>query len=114
MRTILTLGLAFLTGMGCASDQPPATNGPGPVDDPEEILEVNVTNSPEFRNGQPEVAVNPRNPDFIMMAKSFGCHTAQPDSLEVFQEALAAAFTAAAPTLIEVRQDAPYLGGGSA
>ena len=62
----------------------------------------------------PQIAVNPRNPDFIMMAKSFGCHTAQPDSLEVFQEALAAAFTAAAPTLIEVRQDAPYLGGGSA
>ena len=66
MRTILTLGLAFLTCMGCASDQPPATNSPGPVDDPEEILEVNVTNSPEFRNGQPEVAVNPRNPNNLV------------------------------------------------
>ena len=62
----------------------------------------------------PQIAVNPRNPDFIMMAKSFGCHTAQPDSLDAFQEALGAAFTADAPTLIEIRQDAPYLGGGSA
>ena len=62
----------------------------------------------------PQIAVNPRNPDFIMMAKSFGCHTAQPDSLEAFQEALGAALAADAPTLIEVRQDAPYLGGGTA
>jgi len=62
----------------------------------------------------PQIAVNPRNPDFIMLAKSFGCHTAQPNSLEVFQQVLKTAFTADAPTLIEVRQDAPYLGGGSA
>ncbi len=62
----------------------------------------------------PHIAVNPRNPDFIMMAKSFGCHTAQPDSLEAFQAALGAALAADAPTLIEVRRDAPYLAGGSA
>ena len=61
--------------------------------------------------GIPQIGVNPTNPDYLMLAKSFGCHATRPDSLESLEAAISAAFMADAPTLIEVRQDAPYLDG---
>lgn len=61
-------------------------------------------------SGIPEVGVRLRNPDFQALAKAFGCHAVQPDSLAALQEAVHAAVTADGPTLIEVREDAAYLG----
>jgi thiamine pyrophosphate-dependent acetolactate synthase large subunit-like protein len=59
--------------------------------------------------GIPALGVKPRNPDFLALARAFGCRAVRPDSLEGLGEALAAAFAADGPTLIEVRQDSPYL-----
>lgn len=60
-------------------------------------------------SGIPEIGVNPRNPDFLALAHAFGCHATRPDGLDAFKETLARAFEAEAPTLIEVREDAPFL-----
>jgi 5-guanidino-2-oxopentanoate decarboxylase len=59
--------------------------------------------------GIPTIGVNQLNPDYIAVAKAFGCRTAQPDSLAAFEQALRDAFAADRPTLIEMREDAPYL-----
>jgi 5-guanidino-2-oxopentanoate decarboxylase len=59
--------------------------------------------------GIPEVGVNPRNPDYQLLARAFGCHAVRPDSLDGFADAITNALGADVPTLIEVRQDAPYL-----
>jgi thiamine pyrophosphate-dependent acetolactate synthase large subunit-like protein len=63
--------------------------------------------------GIPEVGVNPRNPDYQALARAFGCHAVRPDSLDAFAGAIAHALSADVPTLIEVRQDAPYLSTGA-
>jgi 5-guanidino-2-oxopentanoate decarboxylase len=57
----------------------------------------------------PTIGVNQLNPDYIAVAKAFGCKTAQPKSLADFEQALQAAFAADRPTLIEMREDASYL-----
>ena len=59
--------------------------------------------------GLPEIGVSPRNPDYLKLAEAFGCRATRPVSLEAFQRALTDAFAADGPTLIEVRQDAPFL-----
>jgi 5-guanidino-2-oxopentanoate decarboxylase len=59
--------------------------------------------------GIPEIGVKPRNPDYLALAKAFGCDAVRPDSLKDLDTRLRAAFTADRPTLIEVRQDAPFL-----
>jgi thiamine pyrophosphate-dependent acetolactate synthase large subunit-like protein len=59
--------------------------------------------------GIPEVGVNPRNPDYLQLARAFGCHGVRPDSLDGIADAVAKALGADVPTLIEVRQDAAYL-----
>jgi 5-guanidino-2-oxopentanoate decarboxylase len=59
--------------------------------------------------GIPEIAVKPRNPDFLALARAFHCHALRPDSLAGLTQALKDAFAADRPTLIEVRQDAPFL-----
>jgi len=59
--------------------------------------------------GIPEVGVNPRNPDYQLLARAFGCHAVRPDSLDAFAGAVTKALGSDVPTLIEVRQDAPYL-----
>jgi 5-guanidino-2-oxopentanoate decarboxylase len=59
--------------------------------------------------GIPQIGVSPVNPDYLMLAESFGCYATRPDSLESLQAAISDAFTADAPTLIEVRQDSPFL-----
>jgi len=59
--------------------------------------------------GIPEVGVNPRNPDYLQLARAFGCHALRPDSLDGFTDAVAKALGADVPTVIELRQDAAYL-----
>ncbi len=59
--------------------------------------------------GMGAVGVNNRNPDFIALAKAFGCGAESPDSLEALSATIAKAVEADGPTLIEVREDAPYL-----
>ncbi len=57
----------------------------------------------------PQVGVYPHNPDFLALARSFGCNAVEPESLEDIGSAIEAALGADAPTLIRVRQDATYL-----
>lgn len=61
------------------------------------------------KRGIPEIGVTPKNPDFITVAQGFGCHTARPENLEAFGQAVATALTADAPTLIEVRENVDWL-----
>ncbi len=61
------------------------------------------------RLGVPHVSVRPENPDYLMLAKAFNCHAHRAESLEDFKEALTRAFAADRPTLIEMRQDSPFL-----
>ena len=53
--------------------------------------------------------VDQLNPDYVAVAKAFGCRTAQPGSLADFEQALHDAFAADRPTLIEMREDASCL-----
>ena len=62
-----------------------------------------------IKRGIPQIGVNPRNPDFIKIAEGFGCRAARPTSLEGFCDAVGAALGANVPTVIEVREDAPWL-----
>jgi thiamine pyrophosphate-dependent acetolactate synthase large subunit-like protein len=62
-----------------------------------------------IERGIPEIGVTPRNPDYLALAKAMGARAVRPTSLSGFQAALKKAFKADGPTLIEVRQDAPYL-----
>lgn len=50
-------------------------------------------------------AVIQKNPDFVMLAKAYGCATAAPASLDAFKEALTDALTAEGPTVIHVTAD---------
>ncbi len=57
----------------------------------------------------PELGVRQRNPDYLALARAFGAEAVRPDSLAALQAAITAAFSAGGPTLIEVREDAPFL-----
>ncbi|GAB2175164.1 5-guanidino-2-oxopentanoate decarboxylase [Dongia sp. agr-C8] len=59
--------------------------------------------------GIPEIAVKQKNPDFQTLAAAYGIRAVRPDSLEGIEAALREAFTAKGPTLIEVREDSPFL-----
>jgi 5-guanidino-2-oxopentanoate decarboxylase len=59
--------------------------------------------------GIPRLGVALRNPDFLALARAFGCHATRPDGLAALREAILGAFAADAPTVIEVREDAAYL-----
>lgn len=59
--------------------------------------------------GIPELGVKPRNPDFIALARAFGADAVRPESLGGLTDAIERAQSADGPTLIEVREDAPYL-----
>ncbi|UUX51294.1 5-guanidino-2-oxopentanoate decarboxylase [Nisaea acidiphila] len=50
-------------------------------------------------------------PDFSALAKGYRCAYACPESGDAFGRALGEAFTAAGPTLIELRSDAAFLNG---
>jgi 5-guanidino-2-oxopentanoate decarboxylase len=55
------------------------------------------------------VGVEGVNPDFVMLAQSCGCHGITIDSANGLREAVANAFTADRPTLIEIRESDPWL-----
>ncbi|HET6157287.1 MAG TPA: 5-guanidino-2-oxopentanoate decarboxylase [Dongiaceae bacterium] len=57
----------------------------------------------------PELGVRQRNPDYLALARAFGAEAVRPDSLPALQNAISAAFSAEGPTLIEIREDAPFL-----
>lgn len=59
--------------------------------------------------GIPELGVKPRNPDFQALARAFGASAVRAESLGDLSEAIGRASSADGPTLIEVREDAPYL-----
>jgi 5-guanidino-2-oxopentanoate decarboxylase len=59
--------------------------------------------------GLPLISVKPKNPDFIALAKSFGCDALRPGSLAELKSSIESAFVKRRPTLIEVREDADYL-----
>jgi 5-guanidino-2-oxopentanoate decarboxylase len=57
----------------------------------------------------PELGVRQRNPDYLALARAFGADAVQPGSLAALTEAIGTAFSAKGPTLIEIREDAPFL-----
>jgi 5-guanidino-2-oxopentanoate decarboxylase len=57
----------------------------------------------------PELGVRQRNPDYLALARAFGADAVRPDSLLALTGAIGAALSAKGPTLIEVREDAPFL-----
>ena len=57
----------------------------------------------------PELGVRQRNPDYLALARAFGAEAIRPDSLPALTEAISGAFRAKGPTLIEVREYAPFL-----
>lgn len=59
--------------------------------------------------GIPELGVRLRNPDFLALARAFGCHATRPDSLSALGGAITQALSAKLPTVIEIREDALYL-----
>jgi 5-guanidino-2-oxopentanoate decarboxylase len=57
----------------------------------------------------PELGVRQRNPDYLALASAFGAAAVRPDSLRALTAAIREALAAKGPTLIEVREDAPFL-----
>ena len=59
----------------------------------------------------PRIGVEPRSPDFVGLAESLGCHGTRAASAEHLSQSVLAALAADRPTLIEVREDSPWLRG---
>ena len=57
----------------------------------------------------PQIGVDVITPDFVAIAKGFGCAAERAGSFEHLQQSLAAAADRTVPTLIEIREDAPWL-----
>jgi len=57
----------------------------------------------------PRIGVEPKSPDFLRLAESLGCHAARTASAEHLAQSVRHALVADRPTLIEVRQDSPWL-----
>jgi thiamine pyrophosphate-dependent acetolactate synthase large subunit-like protein len=57
----------------------------------------------------PRIGLEPKSPDFLRLAESVGCHATRATSAEHLAKAVSDALTADRPTLIEVRQDSPWL-----
>jgi thiamine pyrophosphate-dependent acetolactate synthase large subunit-like protein len=57
----------------------------------------------------PRIGVEPKSPDFVRLAQSLGCHATRPASAEDLGQALRDALIADRPTLIEVRENSPWL-----
>ena len=57
----------------------------------------------------PLVGVEGRNPDFVALAESLGCHGTMATSLEHAVEAVNAGFAADRPTVVVVREGVPWL-----
>jgi len=59
----------------------------------------------------PRIGVEPGSPDFVRLAQSLGCHATRPASAADLGQALRDALIADRPTLIEVRENRPWLLG---
>jgi 5-guanidino-2-oxopentanoate decarboxylase len=57
----------------------------------------------------PRIGLEPKSPDFLKLAESVGCHATRATSAEHLAKAVSDALRADRPTLIEVRQDSPWL-----
>ena len=57
----------------------------------------------------PRIGVEPKSPDFLRLAQSLGCHATRAASAEHLAQSVRDALAADRPTLIEVRQDSPWL-----
>jgi 5-guanidino-2-oxopentanoate decarboxylase len=57
----------------------------------------------------PRIGVEPKSPDFLRLAESLGCHATRAASAEDLAQSVRDALAADRPTLIEVRQDSPWL-----
>jgi len=57
----------------------------------------------------PQIGVDIFTPDFVAIAEGFGCAAERAGSLEHLQKSLEAATGRTVPTLIEIREDAPWL-----
>ncbi len=67
----------------------------------------------------PRIGVEPKSPDFMRLAEGFGCYGVRAASAEHLAQTVRDALLADRPTVIEVRQDSPWLspdaarGGGA-
>jgi 5-guanidino-2-oxopentanoate decarboxylase len=59
--------------------------------------------------GIPRIGVEPKSPDFLRLAQSLGCHATRPAGAGELGQAVRQALQADRPTLIEVREDSPWL-----
>jgi thiamine pyrophosphate-dependent acetolactate synthase large subunit-like protein len=59
--------------------------------------------------GIPRIGVEPKSPDFLGLAKSLGCHAIRPGGADELARAVGEALAADRPTLIEIREDSPWL-----
>ena len=57
----------------------------------------------------PTIGVNLRTPDFVAMAKSFGCYGFAPKNLEELASEIRKANKRSVPTVIEIHEDADFL-----
>ena len=57
----------------------------------------------------PTIGVNLRTPDFVAMAKSFGCYGFAPQSLDELSNEIREACSRKLPTIIELHEDADFL-----
>ncbi len=60
--------------------------------------------------GIPTIGVDQLNPDFVALARAYRCRTTEPASFEDLEASLRTAFAGDRPTLIHLREDAPFLG----
>jgi 5-guanidino-2-oxopentanoate decarboxylase len=57
----------------------------------------------------PRIGVEPKSPDFVGLAQSLGCHATRAASAVHLSQAVREALATERPTLIEVREDSPWL-----
>jgi 5-guanidino-2-oxopentanoate decarboxylase len=57
----------------------------------------------------PRIGVEPKSPDFVRLAESLGCHATRVTGAEHLARSVREALNADRPTLIEVREDSPWL-----
>lgn len=57
----------------------------------------------------PPIGVNPRNPDFLALARAFGCRTARPASAGGLKREIRSALHRRVPTVIEIHDDGAWL-----
>jgi 5-guanidino-2-oxopentanoate decarboxylase len=57
----------------------------------------------------PRIGVEPKSPDFLRLAEGLGCHATRATSAEHLGQSVRDALVADRPTLIEVRENSPWL-----